>query len=59
MIIRKSGFYWCLKGCIWDVNYWSGGKYGEWWIAGSECTFNDDYFNEIDESRVIRIEANS
>lgn len=57
MSYRKAVFYWCSKDCLWDVNFWSGGQYGSWWIVGSECELDDDYFDEIDERPVVRQEA--
>jgi len=52
--MRRSGYYWCLRGYIWDVNYWSGGDFGEWWVAGVEQSMCDDDFDEIDERRIVR-----
>lgn len=55
--MRKSGFYWCLRGYLWDVMYFTGGDTGEWWAPMEQTAYTDDDVDEIDERRIVRDEA--
>lgn len=52
--MRRSGYYWCLRGYIWDILYFTGGDNGEWWVPYSTNALSDDDIDEIDERRIVR-----
>lgn len=52
--MRRSGYYWCLRGYIWDVLYFTGGEIGEWWQPYSRDVLSDDDIDQIDERRIVR-----
>ena len=47
---RKNGFYWVKLQGEWIVSEW----YDEscWLLPGNESTFDDNYFDEINEKKL-------
>ena len=53
--MRAPGFYWVNGGEIWEIAEWSivpGG--GAWFITGRDFTADDDWWQQIDERRIVR-----
>ena len=54
---RELGFYWVKANDKWFVAEYTEG-YNEdnysWFIPGNECDTDDNYFDEIDENKIVR-----
>ena len=49
--MRKTGYYWCKLYGHELIPYWDGKK---WKTQGCILSFDDDYFDEIDEKQIKR-----
>jgi hypothetical protein len=49
---RKPGFYWVRVTDDWVVARWF---HTSWWLAGDEIGCGDDFFEEIDETKLERV----
>ena len=53
---RELGFYWVKYIGEWIIaeytNSYVDGEFA-WFHCGNECESNDDYFDEINENRII------
>lgn len=47
--MREEGYYWTRSGGEWGVSWFRNGR----WFFG-DYNFGDEYFNEIDERRIVR-----
>ena len=48
---REEGYYWVRNDIEWFIAEWDTYY---WHIAGSGSRYKDEYFDEIDERRVVR-----
>lgn len=62
--MRIPGFYWIKHEDSWLVAEWDVPSHngvplyegaGTWWLAGSESSYGDDSFVEIDERRIEHV----
>ena len=49
--MRETGYYWVKLDGIFEIGYYSGLL---WTLIETENYFEDDYFEEIDENRIIK-----
>lgn len=49
--MREPGYYWCRKVAVWIVVEF---RYEAWWLPGLNEPVYDEYFDEIDERRIVR-----
>ena len=56
--MRAPGFYWVNSEGIWEIAEWSiGPRGGAWFITGRDFTADDDWWQQIDERRIERLES--
>lgn len=49
---RENGFYWvCWENDDWTVAEWRDDR---WWHPGSEIEVLDEFWEEIDETPIVR-----
>jgi phosphopentomutase len=56
---RENGYYWVKTKSCWKIAYWSDGEDiypGHWSLAGMIGSFQNEDFDEINETRIIRAE---
>lgn len=52
-VMRDKGFYWVLSVDFWDVAWWDDAT-SLWFIAGESKGFRNEFWEEIDERRIVR-----
>ena len=51
--MREGGWYWVLADGEWYIALFSDWT-GKWSFSGETARFYDNYFEEIDERRIVR-----